>query len=364
MTDKRSQLELGIMLTLYILACISLALRIYVRVKMLRVFGVDDWLMSFAMAFFTVYVVILLIGIHHQMDRHIQDIDPSNIPIALKIEFLSGLIYAITTPLLKASIGTLLLRFVRRKLYVYIIWLGITLSLAGSLWTFFELVLFCTPPSHFWDPTVSGTCKSSSVLSRAVLGQNTINFITDIVFGILPAFVVYELKMNRNTKVSLAVILLLGNCAMVATAVRFHFVISLPVASPDFLFLIVDARILSTVEIGLGAIMASLVTLRPLFRALLHLGSSNKSKTGSGNRRRQGYANQLSSAEHMSRVNDGDVPLYPVTTTKVVAGKTDNNGGSSRSSEWERTDDESESFESRMGRIQREVTYTIQHDKV
>ncbi|OCK73260.1 hypothetical protein K432DRAFT_448994 [Lepidopterella palustris CBS 459.81] len=326
MLDTRSQMELGVTLTLFGLACIALLLRIYVRVKMLRIFGVDDWLMAIAM-----------------------------------IEFLSGLFYALTTPCLKASIGTLLLRFVRKKVYIYIVWLGIALSLGGSLWTFFELILFCSPPRHFWDPSVTGTCKAPNVLSRATLGQNTINFITDLVFGLLPALVVYELQMNRNTKVSLAVILLLGNLAMVATAVRFKFVASLPLSNPDFLYMIVDARILSTVEIGLGTIMASLVTLRPLFRALLHLGSSNKSRTDSG-RKHHGYENQLHSLDDPYRANDGDVPLYPLSTTRVVAGKLDHRGASSRSSEWERTDDESS--EGRGGGIKRDITYTIEHNNI
>lgn len=127
------------------------------------------------------------------------------------MEFLSGIFYATSTPCLKASIGCLLLRFIRRKIYLYIVYVGILVSIAGNLWTFFELIFYCTPPQHFWNQTVSGTCKAPSELARATLGQNSINFITDLVFGVLPAFVVAELQMNLNTKVSLAAILLFGN---------------------------------------------------------------------------------------------------------------------------------------------------------
>jgi heme/copper-type cytochrome/quinol oxidase subunit 4 len=125
---------------------------------------------------------------------------------------LSGIFYATATPLLKASIGALLLRFVRRKLYIYIIYIGIVVSVAGNLWTFFELLLYCSPPAHFWDPVNNpGTCKAPAQLAKATLGQNSINFVTDVVFGVLPAFVVAELQMNKNTKISLASILLIGN---------------------------------------------------------------------------------------------------------------------------------------------------------
>ncbi|KAF2805519.1 uncharacterized protein BDZ99DRAFT_574442 [Mytilinidion resinicola] len=342
------------------MAWIALVLRVRVGVKILSTFGIDDMLMTAAMAVFTVYVVVILIGIAHQMDRHYLDIDPKNFPVALKMEFLSGIFYATATPCLKASIGTLLLRFVRRKLYIYIIYVGIVVSIAGNLWTFLELIFFCTPPQHFWNPVVAGSCKAPSELARATLGQNSINFITDLVFGVLPAFVVSELQMNRNTKVSLAGILLVGNCVMVATAVRFKFVTSLPIDSPDFLYKIVDARVLSTVEIGIGCAMGSMVTLKPLFKAILHLGSSYKYGSAS-NRKRSDYANQLHSLDNLdnqSRANDGVLTLYPLHTTHVMAGKEPHN----RSSEWERNGDD-KSVEARGGGIQQDVTYTITHDK-
>jgi hypothetical protein len=130
--------------------------------------------------------------------------------------------------------------------------------------------------------------------------------------------------------------------------------------------LIVDARVLSTVEIGVGCAMGSLVTLKPLFRRLFRLGSTYKygsASHGIGGRR-SNYANQLHSLDNMesqSRANDGVLPLYPVTTTHVLAGKKAHSGRS-RSNEWERSGDD-ESLEARGGRIHRDVTYTITHDK-
>lgn len=166
---------------------------------------------------------------------------------------------------------------------------------------------------------------------------------------------------------------------MVATAVRFKFVTKLPLDNPDFLCKfsrasvgqaqltlsdkIVDARVLSTVEVGVGCTMGSLVTLKPLFRAVFHLGSSYKYGSAS-RRKRSDYANQLHSLDNLesqSRANDGVLPLYPLHTTKVIAGKSDRREGSSRSNEWDRNGDD-ESLEARGGGIQRDITYTITHD--
>lgn len=49
MADSRSSMEMGVTLTLFLLAWIALALRGWVRIKMLHTFGLDDYLMTAAM---------------------------------------------------------------------------------------------------------------------------------------------------------------------------------------------------------------------------------------------------------------------------------------------------------------------------
>lgn len=48
-SDSHSALEMGVTLPLLFLAWIVWAMRVWVRVKMLKTFGVDDWLMAAAM---------------------------------------------------------------------------------------------------------------------------------------------------------------------------------------------------------------------------------------------------------------------------------------------------------------------------
>lgn len=134
--------------------------------------------------------------------------------------------------------------------------------------------------------------------------QSAISIVTDWTYGILPVFIVWDLQMSKQKRITLALVLGLGAIASVATIVRVPYLVTLT-QTDDFLFATVDVAIWSTVEPGVGISVVCLATLRPLFRSCLNragLKSDSRSRSR-GYARRSGY--QKPSPYAMGSENSG-----------------------------------------------------------
>src|ERR1700761_8704457 len=98
--------------------------------------------------------------------------------------------------------------------------------------------------------------------------QSAISIATDWTYGILPIFIVWNLHMSKQKRVSLAFVLGLGAIASLATIIRVPYVVTLTQTS-DFLYATVNVAIWSTVEPGVGITGVCMATLRPLFKSCL-----------------------------------------------------------------------------------------------
>lgn len=87
--------------------------------------------------------------------------------------------------------------------------------------------------------------------------------------------------MNRNAKLSVAVLLSLGVVASVSACIRLRYTVKLN-ESEDFLFAIGDVVIWGYAENAFGVIVGCISTLRPLFVRVLNLGDPSSGKTRSG----------------------------------------------------------------------------------
>jgi hypothetical protein len=113
---------------------------------------------------------------------------------------------------LKFSIGIFLLRVAVARTHRFIIWTAIlTVELYGAFY-FFLFVLQCRPSSYFWTQYTGGkgSCINPKITVDATYGYSAISCVVDWTLGIVPAFIVWGLQMNRRTKISAALILALG----------------------------------------------------------------------------------------------------------------------------------------------------------
>ncbi|KAF4460971.1 integral membrane PTH11 [Fusarium albosuccineum] len=279
--------------TLVTTAIISTLLRCYVRVRMVKNFGFDDYCMCAALCSFILFVTSALIGVHYGTGRHHKDLADDDIKEALKWWWWCYMWYCLTMIASKISIGYFLLRITARKLHVWIIYGVMMMTVMTGIVFFFVTLFQCQPISFFWNKDQKGTCVPVDVIIALTYLYSACSVISDFTCAILPMFLVWKLNMGKKTKLALIPIMGMACVASSAVVVRFAFVKDFK--SPDFLSpswscplshfpthtpstapanptsgATVDIAIWSTTEQGLAVTAGSLATLRPLLRLLGH----------------------------------------------------------------------------------------------
>ncbi|KAG9979504.1 hypothetical protein KCU98_g8733, partial [Aureobasidium melanogenum] len=176
-------------------------------------------------------------------------------------------LYIVTTIVLKLSLAIFFLRIIpenfswqRKSIYIAT---GIYTTY-GIVFTF--IVIFqCGNPTSFFIQEARKACMSDTILQPLYYTAGGMNALTDWLFSLLPATVIWSAAIPRSMKISAGCLLGLGSLASIASLIRLAYIPGIE-ASPTFLEHSVNIASWSIVEPGLGIIAASLATLRPLFR--------------------------------------------------------------------------------------------------
>ncbi|KAK0633549.1 hypothetical protein B0T14DRAFT_575735 [Immersiella caudata] len=242
-------------------------LRMLVKVVLIKSVTLDDWLMSSAMLIFTSHGIITLWGI---VEASIEgEVDyPRGENIALHSWFLGELLYAPLSALIRSSIAVFLLRIVRAKVHRVVIYGALAVTWTLSVIYFFMLLFQCWPVSHFYDQVLGqdGTCMNKNIVPTATLAHSIISACTDFLLALLPVLILWNVRLNKRTKIGIATLLSLGLLAGIALIVRIPYIRYIPISSPEFLNQANGTALWSLLELSLGAIAGCAATMRPLLR--------------------------------------------------------------------------------------------------
>ncbi|KAK8093776.1 Satratoxin biosynthesis SC1 cluster protein 4, partial [Apiospora hydei] len=254
-----------------LLALTACILRVFTRTFMVKAFGVDDILMVVSTAFFLVYASFSIAGTHFGTGHHHKDLPVANIQAAMKCWWMCYLTYTCSMITSKISIGLFLLRIAAKKIHQHIIYGAMTISVISGLAFFFVTLFQCNPSPYFWNryvPGEPGSCVPSDVIIGLGFLYTSFSLISDFTFALLPAVLIWDLKLKQRTKFAIIPLLAMGCVASCAVVARYPYMPRLREVD-DFLWATVDIAIWSTVEQGLAITAGSLATLRPLFK---HIG--------------------------------------------------------------------------------------------
>ncbi|KAJ6035960.1 hypothetical protein N7540_000239 [Penicillium herquei] len=317
----RSLAIFTVSIIMMVVSFITVSLRVFVRMYIVRAFGWDDTLMVAALALFIVLGTCCMIGSKDGIGHTEADFKSLEIyKKALLWWWLGQMLYLWASAVAKVSIALALLRLTVRKIHRRMLYAVIGLAISIALMFWLVLLLDCHPISYFWnqaDPLeYSGTCLSVDILLDIAYLYSSLTIICDFTLGIFPIVLVWNLQMNQRTKVAVGGILSLGAIASVAVVIRLPFLHYY--ADTDFLYSTYQIAIWSIIETGLGIVAGSLITLRPLFRWLLE-GSISYGR----NARKQGrktVSYPLYSFKS-DRVKESDDPSYWRPDIDVSSGK-------------------------------------------
>jgi hypothetical protein len=109
----------------------------------------------------------------------------------------------------KISIGLLMLRIVVARRYTYIIIGSMVLVALWSLAEWFFVIFQCRPVRFQWDATIEGGICTGNFISAA-LAFSAMSIVSDWFYALLPVPVLWPLKINLQSKISIGLILSLG----------------------------------------------------------------------------------------------------------------------------------------------------------
>ncbi|EGY15832.1 uncharacterized protein VDAG_06996 [Verticillium dahliae VdLs.17] len=255
-----------VQLVFLLVAGISVLIRIYVKTFLVRHNALDDYLIYAAFAGYVAYATIAMDGAingatgKHYALRYTMD----QAARSLRGWYLCMVLYAPITLTIRASVCVLLLRLATSRAHRWIIWANLAVIAAISAAFFFILAFQCSPPSHFWTQVygTDGHCYSKLIVTYATTVHSCVSCLSDWCLGLLPVALLWNVKINRRTKATIAVLLSLG---------------------------MIDVAIWSVMEPALGITAACVATFRPLFKNWGFGWSSYGNNNNYNHRRKSGY---------------------------------------------------------------------------
>ncbi|KAL4865736.1 hypothetical protein BDV12DRAFT_174000 [Aspergillus spectabilis] len=269
MLGGRSEAIVVVIAVMLALSLVTVCLRCFVRLRVVKTFGWDDSLMALAMIFNLAFAICGLMGATFGIGRRLvyfQD-HPSDFRRALFCWWLGQIFYVLTTTTMRQSIVIFLFRFTFERVYNITLYAVSILSFAMGMVFLFFTIFQCSPVAFYWNRlTMRGHCTDVDILTDIVYCYSAVAAACDLTIGLLPAFLLRNLRATRRTKIGIAVILGIGCVASAAVIVRIPFLESLK--SKEVLHATSQVSIWSNVEASLGITAGSLAPLRPLLRIL------------------------------------------------------------------------------------------------
>ncbi|KAH6677025.1 hypothetical protein F5X68DRAFT_224209 [Plectosphaerella plurivora] len=273
---------LGILSTLQFLAVLVVGLRFYVRFKLIRSVGRDDWTMGAAtVCALGGWAIFIFQGVNG-LGRHKGALDPEQLVQIDMGTFLFSIINSsIGVALLKVSIALNLLRLSTNRWFAISLWCSIAFVSAYSFLGVMTFLLYCEPMDAYWNKTIPGAkCYSVQLFIAFALLNSTLNIFTDVLFASFPIPIIWKLQMKRKTKFYLIGVLSLGYIAVVMGIMKSEAQINYsPFADNTF-----DSWITfwASAQINIGIIAACTPSLKPLVSKALNLSSYAPNNYASG----------------------------------------------------------------------------------
>ncbi|KAE9370842.1 hypothetical protein N431DRAFT_510234 [Stipitochalara longipes BDJ] len=118
-----------------------------------------------------------------------------------------------------------------------------------TLMYFIVVIVQCNPVSYFWLQFSGqvGNCFPDTTVQNITISYAVFAAVTDVIFGVLPIFVIWNLKMNKKAKMVVGALLALGIMLRPAAAgftviIRIEYV-RLVNLTVDFLFAVSNMSI-------------------------------------------------------------------------------------------------------------------------
>ncbi|KAL4989775.1 hypothetical protein BDW68DRAFT_175533 [Aspergillus falconensis] len=273
MVDRPAAVR-GVAAAFLSLSSVAVIMRCYVRLRIVKAFGWDDFVMILAMLLYIMFCGCMIGG-----------------SLWGTYWWFCNISYAVSSVLAKVSVCIFLLRVMLFPCHRAALFTVTALAICSGIPFFVLLIIQCSPVWFWWTRMrgdTDGHCGYVDAIAVMLYIFSASSALFDLTVALLPIILVRKLQMNWRTKAAVAGLLGMACVCVIARSslLMFSFVVlkareySASIAiiirlafvqtihDPDYLYATVEVAIWSCIEIGLSITAGSLATTRPLFRVL------------------------------------------------------------------------------------------------
>ncbi|KAK2757988.1 hypothetical protein FQN54_004394 [Arachnomyces sp. PD_36] len=260
------------------IATLSFGTRIYTRFIFQKQHGWDDYFMIVAWILAIMSAIFVSMAVHYGLGISINDIeDPMDKMNAVKYLTIAPNPSIMSVALGKISVVLLLHRLMgttTTKTYSIMLWSMMFISVSLSISAIVVVLRFCTPTESIWDKRIKGECIDPQIQLGIGLSQASFNAFTDLFLALFPSWIFWSLNMTLRRKIGLMMLMGVGVFGAAITSYKAYQLRNLT-GHDDLTISWAPITIWNTVEMFVLIVTANIPTLRPLFRSILGLRSTN-----------------------------------------------------------------------------------------
>ncbi|KAK5659586.1 hypothetical protein OQA88_788 [Cercophora sp. LCS_1] len=312
MMGGKAPMAMGIMWALTFVTWVFVVLRTYTRVVIVQQFGADDYIFVFSGVTHVAVLQYLQVSSQYGFGQPVAALQLDDAVMAVEYEMIGQTFAVIGMATAKVSLGLFLLRIVVKTWHMVLLW---AVSIITLLVSMVVAVLFwtqCLPPRALYDPRVQGTCNFGIAPFSMLLGSTCI--VADFFFAGFPWIIIWNLNMKYREKITIAASLSLGIVAGAAGIIR---TVSLEgIASRNYTEDTVPLIVWSAVELAVTMICIGIPVLRPLYRRMRGLGSTDQSNSSNV----KGYYKHDTGNDNQNGINLKNIPSGSESDTENTRG--------------------------------------------
>ncbi|KAF3764195.1 hypothetical protein M406DRAFT_71243 [Cryphonectria parasitica EP155] len=261
---------IGAMVTFIIVNLIAVSMRMYVRLWLVKAFGLDDFFLLLSFLGYITACIMGFVSIHYGFAEDVYR-PWFDYGVMMKFYWANQLMLYISSGLVKIAVALVLYRLACNLKNQAILVISIIVVI---IWTFLTTIFssdVCAETTGATSYAGDQTCTDVGYFRMIS------NIVIDFFFALYPIPMLWNSTLSQRMKYIVCGLLSLGLIASAATIAKLIILVQLQFATPDELpFLHYQLLVWADVELGLSILAASAAALRPLVRILTGHTSSGQ----------------------------------------------------------------------------------------
>ncbi|KAJ5728131.1 hypothetical protein N7493_004461 [Penicillium malachiteum] len=289
--DSKGPEVLAVLWTLTSVTFLLVSARVFTRLKMLRNFDIDDYLIVVAMALGLAYCGATTASVANGFGQHqvVVESNPNlDLPKALLLNNISFLLGILSFTIPKIAVTFMMQKIFNPKLAIKIImWTLVSTAAAVSCICIIILFTMCDPAAALWTPSLAESgkakCKSTQMLIDYAIFTGALSAAVDLFLAFYPMSVLMKLQMSLKRRIALSAAMGLGVIAAAMAVVKCTQLHTLG-DKEDSTYATAELILWTNIEANVVAIASCIPTLAPLLEIIL-----GRRTLGSYSGRKEGY---------------------------------------------------------------------------